>query len=225
MDSLSEYLQPYKGLVGEVASYVTILQFFSGCFVCKDIYNKHSTRGINPTPFIGGIALGILNLKYGLLLSDPAMIKVNIAAIFLNIVYSLFFYQFAEDKVIEVLKPLSFAFAIVAVILGYAGFENPDNLEFRFGFILTVLSLALLGAPLKDLRKIISNRDASSIPFSITFMATLVTFLWLIYGVILLNTFMIIQNTIGFLLSLTQVILIFLYPGRESSSNSSQNSS
>lgn len=79
------------------------------------------------------------------------MIKVNIAAIFLNIVYSLFFYQFAEDKVVEVLKPLSFAFAIVAVILGYAGFENPDNLEYRFGFILTLLSLALLGAPLKDL--------------------------------------------------------------------------
>lgn len=39
----------------------------------------------------------------------------------------------------------------------------------------------------------IANQDASSIPFPITFMGAIVTMLWLIYGLILLNEFMIVS--------------------------------
>ncbi|KAL1495069.1 hypothetical protein ABEB36_010546 [Hypothenemus hampei] len=213
MESIAQSLQPYKELVGEVASYVTIAQFFSGAFVCHDIHKKGSTKCFSPMPFIGGITIGILMLKYGLLLNDAAMIKVNIAAIFLNTLYSIFFYKYAEDKYEEVLKPVGYGIAVLAIFLGYAQLESPKNLEYRFGLILTILMLALLGAPLLDVKQIISNKDASSIPFPITLMGTIVTFLWLLYGIILQNNFMIIQNVIGYILCMIQLALIFLYPG------------
>lgn len=89
-------------------------------------------------------------LKYGLLLNDAAMIKVNVAAIVLNSIYSVFFYKFAEDKYEEVLKPTSYGVALLAVLLGYAQLESSENIEYRFGLILTLLMLALLGAPLLD---------------------------------------------------------------------------
>lgn len=92
----------------------------------------------------------ILMLKYGLLLNDAAMIKVNVAAIVLNTIYSVFFYKFAEDKYEEVLKPTSYGVALLAVLLGYAQLESSENIEYRFGLILTLLMLALLGAPLLD---------------------------------------------------------------------------
>lgn len=57
MESLSKSLQPYKDVVSTVASIITIGQFFSGILVCKDIYNKGSTKGIPSTPFIGGIVM------------------------------------------------------------------------------------------------------------------------------------------------------------------------
>lgn len=57
MEALSQSLQPYKELVGEVASYVTIAQFFSGVFVCRDIYKKGTSKGVSPMPFIGGVTM------------------------------------------------------------------------------------------------------------------------------------------------------------------------
>lgn len=57
MEALSQALQPHKDLVGSIASVVTIGQFFSGVFICKDIYKKQTTSGSNAIPFIGGVTL------------------------------------------------------------------------------------------------------------------------------------------------------------------------
>lgn len=89
-------------------------------------------------------------LKYGLLLNDSAMITVNVVAIFLNTLYSIWFYLYAEDKYNEVQKPIAAAVGLVAVLLGYAQVESSENIEYRFGMILTLLMLVLLGAPLMD---------------------------------------------------------------------------
>lgn len=97
---------------------------------------------------------GTLTLKYGMLLNDSAMLIVNIVAITLNIIYTIFFYTYAKDKYEEVLKPLGVGTALVAVFLGYAHIESAQNLEFRYGMLLTILMLLLLGAPLLD---IVSN--------------------------------------------------------------------
>lgn len=90
-------------------------------------------------------------LKHGLLLNDPAMLQVNVAAILLNILYTTFYYWYSEDKVGDVLKPLGIGAVVVAIFLGYAQVEDPQNLEFRYGLIVTVLMLLLLGSPLIQL--------------------------------------------------------------------------
>ncbi|XP_050498588.1 sugar transporter SWEET1 [Diabrotica virgifera virgifera] len=213
MEALSNILQPYKNVVGQTASIVTIAQFFSGAFICKDIYKKKSTAGIQAVPFIGGITIGILMLKLALLMNDAAMLQVNVAAIGLNVLYLAFYYYYSADKYNEVLKPGSVGVAIVAVFIGYSLVEAPELLEYRYSLVVTILMLALIGAPLLDVKAIIDKRDASSIPFPLTFMGTIVTALWLIYGIILQNAFMIVQNVIGFLLCLVQLVLIFKYPG------------
>lgn len=87
-------------------------------------------------------------LKHGLLLNDPAMLQVNVAAIFLNIMYTMFYYMYSREKYRDVLKPLGIGALIVAIFLGYAEIEDPKNLEFRYGLIVTVLMLLLLGSPL-----------------------------------------------------------------------------
>ncbi|XP_050304637.1 sugar transporter SWEET1 [Anthonomus grandis grandis] len=216
MEGLSQTLQPYKSLVAELATWVTIVQFFSGSLICKDIYKKGTTRGFNANLFIGGATIGLLNLKFGYLLKDEAMIKVNIAAVILNFLYLMVYYKYAENKSNEVLKPVGYAVAFLAILLGYSEIEQTEMIEFRFGMILTILSLILLGFPLLDVKEIITKKDASSIPFPITFMGSIVTLLWLIYGIILQNYFIIFQNVVGCTLCVLQLILIFLYPGEGS---------
>ncbi|KAG5878291.1 hypothetical protein JTB14_033092 [Gonioctena quinquepunctata] len=214
MENLSKILRPHKDIIGQTASIVTIGQFFSGAFVCKDIYKRGTTNGIPSTPFIGGLVIGSLMLKHALLLNDPAMLQVNIAAIILNIIYTVFYYFHSHEKYQDVLKPLAIAAGVVAIFIGYAELEDPSKLEYRYGLIVTVLMLLLIAAPLLDLKKIVTNKDASSIPFPLTLMGTIVSFLWLLYGIVLMNEFMILQNVIGFILCLVQLVLILIYPTR-----------
>lgn len=56
-DSASKALQVYKNEIGTVAGYLTIAQFFSGVFICRDIKRKNSTTGTTAFPFIGGIVM------------------------------------------------------------------------------------------------------------------------------------------------------------------------
>jgi len=217
MEELAAALQPYKGLVGTVASVVTIAQFFSGAVICKDIHKNKSTAGISSMPFIGGLVIGVLMLKYSAMLEDTAMFVVNLSAIVLNVVYSAFYYAYSEDKSSEVHKPLVYGSALIAVLLGYAGWEDPALIEYRFGFIVTVLMLILMGSPLIELNDIIAKQDASSIPFPIIFTGAIVSFLWLLYGIILLNDFMIVQNALGFVLCIVQLILCWKYPKKTAS--------
>lgn len=78
------------------------------------------------------------------------MLVVNFVAVILNTLYTLVYYKYSEDKYNEVLKPLGKGCALVAVFLGYAQIENSENIESRYGFILTVLMLMLLASPLAD---------------------------------------------------------------------------
>ncbi|KAK9890813.1 hypothetical protein WA026_012157 [Henosepilachna vigintioctopunctata] len=211
METLHNILLPYREVIGKVASVVTIGQFFAGVFICRDIFKQKSTKGISAVPFIGGVALGTLMLKYGFLLQDEAMLTVNIAAILINLLYVIFYSVYTKNSWEEVYKPVSCGVLLVAVCLGYTEIESPELLEYRYGMLITVLMLLLLGSPLKDVGQIISSKDASSIPFPITFMGAIVTFLWLLYGIVLDNTFMIVQNIVGFGLCVVQLVLILLY--------------
>lgn len=58
----------------------------------------------------------------------------------------------------------------------------------------------------------IREKDASSIPIPIVFMAFWVSLLWLIYGVILNNIFMVVQNIIGLIICTVQLVLYVIYP-------------
>lgn len=108
------------------------------------MYKKRTVNAITVFFFSG-----VLMLQYGIMLQDPAMFNVNMAAIILNAFYLLFYYSYTKVKS-EVIKSISIGVAVAAVFLAYARMENPDNVEYRFGLIVTVLMLALLGSPLLE---------------------------------------------------------------------------
>lgn len=88
-------------------------------------------------------------LQYSLILNDTAMLTVNLAAVLLNILYLFFYIAYSEIKS-EVFKGLGYGAILVAVLLGYVRLEHPSNLENRYGLIVTVLMLILIGSPLLE---------------------------------------------------------------------------
>uniref|UniRef100_A0A1B6GRM6 Sugar transporter SWEET1 n=1 Tax=Cuerna arida TaxID=1464854 RepID=A0A1B6GRM6_9HEMI len=207
-------LAEYKELVGTAAAVTTIGQFLSPIFICKKIVKNDSAKGMDPMPFIGGMAMSVLFLQYGIIINDPAMIPVNIFGFVLNVVYSICFYMYTTEKT-EFLSSLSKVSAVTAVLVGYALWEQQDLVEFRFGLIVTVLMLTLIGAPLFSLGEIIKNKSTESLPFPMIAAGTVVSTLWLLYAIIIENVFMQVQNIVALLLCLIQLSLFVIYPSTQ----------
>jgi len=208
-------LEDYKEIVGLCAMYTTMAQMLSGTVICRDIYKKGSAKGVDPMPFLGGIGLCILMLRYAWMLDDSNMINVNIFGLLINIIYMTVYYHYAPNTT-EVLK-LTYKVAVFVIIfLVYAQIEHPTNVEFRFGIVVTVLLLLLIAAPLIHLEKIIKTKNTEILPFPLIFMGTLVSFQWLLYGIIIDNGFIVFQNAVGFTLCIIQLSLFVIFPSKKS---------
>uniref|UniRef100_A0A1Q3FRV8 Sugar transporter SWEET1 n=1 Tax=Culex tarsalis TaxID=7177 RepID=A0A1Q3FRV8_CULTA len=212
-------MQPYKELVGNVAAIVTVLQMFSGCFVCNDIRRKGSSDGFSPMPFIGGCALTVLFLQHALLMGDPAMIKANVVGFGISAVYAAFFLLYTPREGsgrADFWKQVGMSTALTVALLAYAQMENPAVVEDRFGLIVTILMLMLIAQPLFGLPEIMRKKSVEGLPFAMILSGTIVGFMWLLYGIILNNMFVILQNLAGVTLSGVQLALFAIYPSKDS---------
>ncbi|XP_076289871.1 sugar transporter SWEET1 [Lasioglossum baleicum] len=206
-------LEDYKDVVGTCASVSTMGQMLAGTLICKDIYQKGSSKGFDPMPFMGGIGMSTLMLQYAFILRDPAMVNVNVFGLLTNVAYMAVYYYYAPQTK-DILASLGKLTALVAVFLAYAQMENPEKIEYRFGLIVTILLLLLIASPLFHLGEIIKTKNTDMLPFPLIFMGTLVTFQWLLYGIIINNMFVIFQNVVGFLLSAIQLSLFVIFPSK-----------
>ncbi|PZC79377.1 hypothetical protein B5X24_HaOG216372 [Helicoverpa armigera] len=203
LDVLADVLQPYKEVVGNTAAIVTVGQMFSGSFICWDIYKQGGTRGIGIMPFLGGIIMSVLNLKFGYILRDDKMIQVNLVGLALNIIYTMIYFNYTHEKM-KVWAQIGLSGAFSAALIGYAQMEDPKLVENRFGTIITAFMFYLIASPLFGL----------GMPFPIILSGSVVTFMWLLYGIILRNKFLVVQNLVAVVLCGSQLALFVIYPSK-----------
>lgn len=80
------------------------------------------------------------------------MLRVNFFGLVLNIIYMTVYYVYTPGKhKTTVWAQIGLSGAFSAVVLGYAQYEHPDFLEFRFGMIMTVFLFALVASPFLSL--------------------------------------------------------------------------
>ncbi|CAH0702059.1 unnamed protein product [Spodoptera exigua] len=213
LDVLADVLQPYKEIVGNIAAIVTVGQMFSGSFICWDIYKQGNTKGIGIMPFLGGVIMSVLNLKFGYILRDDKMIQVNLFGLALNIIYCMIYFNYTQEKM-KVWAQIGLAGAFSAGLIAYAQMEDPKLVENRFGTIITAFMFYLIASPLFGLRDIIKNKSTEGMPFPIILSGSIVTFMWLLYGIILRNKFLLIQNLVAVVLCGSQLALFVIYPSK-----------
>lgn len=64
------------------------------------------------------------------------------------------------------------------------------------------------------IKDVIRTQSTESLPFSLIFMGFVVSFAWLVYGVILNSVFVVLQNLIAVLLSGFQLSFFLIYPSK-----------
>lgn len=214
LDALGDLLHPYSETIGAVAGFVTCLQAISGAFLLNDIRKRGYADGFSAAPFLGGIVISILGYKLATIVNDIAMIRTNFVGVAINVVYLACFYVYSSEKTRPLVqKQTIYTILFAGTCLVYAMFEDPKNIEFRLGTLLTTILACLVGSPILSVGEIIRNKNASNLPFPIILSGTMVAFLWLTYGVSLKNKILIYQNAFLLILSAPQLMLCYMYPG------------
>lgn len=80
------------------------------------------------------------------------MLRVNFFGLVLNIIYVTVYYWYTPgNHKTTVWAQIGLSGAFSAAIIGYAQYEDPDLIEFRFGMIMTVFLFALVSSPFLSL--------------------------------------------------------------------------
>ncbi|ETB57204.1 hypothetical protein YYC_05016 [Plasmodium yoelii 17X] len=185
------------------------------------ILKKKSTGESDGLTYVVLFFSSFLWLVYGILLNNSAIIFPNSVGLLLGLFYSIIYHvncknMWLKHKLYSYYKTcgsICFMLYIFLYILSY------EQYELFVGFIAFVSSIVNFGAPLSYIQTVIKKRNSSLIPLEISIGSLVCSFLWLTYGFILKDVFLITPNLCGFVLSILQIALILLYSNKEVLSN------
>ncbi|XP_031632150.1 sugar transporter SWEET1-like [Contarinia nasturtii] len=213
MESFAVLLEPYKDLISSSAAIATYLHQLSAFAICNSIRKQKSTVGFSIIPFLVGTVISIIFLRFGLILNDTTTLHVNLIGTALNLGYVCYYFYYTnnvKDKTLAWIQ-IGYASAFVAAVFLYTYIENPKDLPFRYGLILTGVLFYFVGSPMLHLGEIIRNKSTAGMPFPIILSGTLISFLWFLYGVVTREYFVIFQNAVFLLMNAVQLSLFAVY--------------
>jgi len=201
-----------EGLVGFGATISTILMFLTHLKTPLQINrNINSIYNIPFFPHIMTFFNCTLWEKYGILKGDLAMIIVNFIGIIITTHVIFVYYKNARDLKAKVEKSFSVMILVLIFILAYVKFNRGLTSYTVLGFLASVSSILMFGSPLTALKKVIQSKNNSSLSIHLSFISLISSGLWVIYGYLISDKFVIIPNGLGCLLAAFQVFIFNCY--------------
>lgn len=97
--------------------------------------------------------------RFGLIINDEPTINVNFFGIAMNILYTCVFFSYTNNVKDRTLAwtQMGYVGGATAAIFAYTYMENPKDLPFRLGIILTVILFYFVGSPLLSLVNVLCH--------------------------------------------------------------------
>lgn len=129
-------------------------------------------------------------------------------------------YTTARIYALQVITAAGSALLLITVyaVLGKLGVthQTTDRVAEIIGFVGIAMSIILYASPLETIRRVIRTKSASSIPILLCVAGTVSNALWTVYGLIIVDYFVVIPNSICLVLASIQVVLYLIYnPNRQ----------
>ncbi|EDW02266.1 sugar transporter SWEET1 [Drosophila grimshawi] len=205
----------YDSVLSTTAVISTVFQFLSGTVICRKYIQKKSTGDSSGVPFICGFLSCSFWLRYGVLTNEQSIVMVNMIGSTLFLVYTLIYYVFTINKRTYVKQFAVVLFVLIAVIVYTNRLQDdPAEMIHITGIVCCIVTVCFFAAPLTSLVHVIRAKNSESLPLPLIATSFFVSLQWLIYGILISDSFIQIPNFLGCLLSLMQLGLFVLYPPR-----------
>ncbi|XP_028411386.1 sugar transporter SWEET1-like [Dendronephthya gigantea] len=202
-------------LVNYVSSFATLSNIFffsSGILTCRKIIRNNSTENVSHLPFLITSFSCFMWIMYGITKRDSTIVFVNTIGMILQSLYLIC--HFIYSKTEPVFKHTCYILLLTFTLLSYFKLYIPTEDESlqSMGMTCVIITVIMFGSPLVALANIFRSRSTESLSFPLCVMTVVNSSLWMSYGYLINDIFVITPNFLGLLLGLVQVALFCVFP-------------
>ncbi|CAN8010964.1 unnamed protein product [Ixodes pacificus] len=193
--------------VGQVATAVTFVSFFSGLPLVWRMHRQRSSRDVAFLPLVFGCLCTFVWLLYGYATNNGTVVfvnKVGTALQLVNVAVHRAYGEVGQDSLV-------FWGALVFVVAAGAGWKHVSAAH--LGMLGSAAVVCCHLSPLPAIPRVLRDRDASSLPFSIILMSFVVSLLWGVFGLLLRDVNLYAANLFGVVVTTFELFLCALFPG------------
>mgnify|MGYP002804036410 CR=1 FL=1 len=189
-----------------------ILFFSTGIFTCRKIVRSNSTENISHLPFLITAFSCFMWITYGLTKRDSTIVFVNVIGMTLQCLYLIC--HFIYSKTEPVFRHTVYILLLTCSLLSYLKLYIPTEEESldKMGMTCVIITVIMFGSPLVALANIFRSKSTESLSFPLSVMTVVNSSLWMSYGYLINDIYVITPNFLGLLLGLVQLGLFYLYP-------------
>lgn len=174
----------------------------------------HSTAELQGLPYVMLLLSAVIWLVYGTLRRDLVLFAPNLCGLFLSAWYVHVFRKFCKNphqaELLRIYIALSgFLLAGIFIACLFLGFDSGTQLV---GLAAAVINVFSYVAPLSALRVILREKSTACLPVEVSIGNWICSSLWLFYGWLSEDLFILLPNLIGTVVGSAQLVLLVLYP-------------
>ncbi|RLN37311.1 hypothetical protein BBJ28_00013962 [Nothophytophthora sp. Chile5] len=205
-------------VVNVVATITTIVLLFSPFPDFRRIHVQKSTGEVRILPVLMLCVNCYMWAMYGYLSATyfPVM-SINGFGALTSLAFSMVFYRWSSDRAtLHKMGAVAGSWALLVltfVILCKSGVISisSDVLKKIVGYLAVVLNVCLYASPLQTMKIVIRTKSAASLPVVMCTVNLINGSLWVLYGILANDMFVLSPNAMGVALSLVQVAMCIKY--------------
>ncbi|KAG7234182.1 hypothetical protein INR49_005501 [Caranx melampygus] len=197
----------------------TVGMFSTGLTDLKKMRESKSADNIQFLPFLTTCLNNLGWLYYGMLKVDQTIILVNIIGALLQFLYIIMYFQYTKQKRLVMSQTIAAGMVLTCCWFYFTTFlpEGPTRLN-QLGLTCSVVTVSMYLSPLTDLVEIIRSRNVQCLSFPLTVATFFTSTSWVLYGLQLMDNYIVVPNTPGILTSLIRFYLFWRFaPANQSS--------
>ncbi|XP_043724156.1 bidirectional sugar transporter SWEET14-like [Telopea speciosissima] len=207
------------GLLGNIISfmvYLAPLPTFYG------IYKKKKTEGFDSLAYVVALLSAMLWMYYAFLTSNDAnylLITINSIGCVIESIYITIFLAYAPKtakiQTAKLILLLNLGMYSLILLLTLLLVKEPISRVRIVGWVCVAVSVTVFAAPFSVMRMVIRTKSVKFMPFPLSVFLTLSAVIWFSYGLLLKDLYIVLPNTLGFILGVIQMVMYRIYKNND----------
>ncbi|KAJ0409651.1 hypothetical protein P43SY_008523 [Pythium insidiosum] len=180
----------------------------------KRVRELRATGAMPLLPLTSMFGNCVLWTIYGFLARDFfPLVATNAVGIGFSVFYIAVYFQYTPERRAVQRQLVATASALFLLSLyPVFSYEPRHVVQQRIGYVAIAVCAVMFGSPLVLVREVIRSKSTGALPFGMILAGVINSLLWLTYGLIVSDVFVVAPNSVNLVLGGIQLFLFCLYP-------------